>query len=297
MNPILDTHQHLWDLSRFQLPWVDGVDPLNRSFLVEDYLAAVEGLQVTGTVYMEVDVTPEQRYEEADYVSALSADDQQVMRAAVVAGRPGSDEFGEDIRRYSAAPHIRGVRQVLHGPDTPQGTCLQPEFVEDVRALGKAGLSFDVCLRPAEIADAVALAEACPDTLLILDHCGNAAPYMVAEQNTQIEQDNPFSHTAAQWLRDMETLGSKQNVVCKVSGIVARAQEGWSAQTLAPTVDHCLDAFGPDRVVFGGDWPVCTLGASYAEWATALRQIIASRPDEEQVKLLHDNAVRIYRLD
>ncbi|MDP7631625.1 MAG: amidohydrolase family protein, partial [Candidatus Latescibacteria bacterium] len=122
-------------------------------------------------------------------------------------------------------------------------------------------------------------------------------PYLVAEQNTQIEQDNPFSHTAAQWLRDMETLGSKQNVVCKVSGIVARAQEGWSAQTLAPTVDHCLDAFGPDRVVFGGDWPVCTLGASYAEWATALRQIIASRPDEEQVKLLHDNAVRIYCLD
>jgi len=297
MHPILDTHQHLWDLSRFQLPWVDGVDPLNRSFLVEDYLAAVEGLQVTGTVYMEVDVTPEQRYEEADYVSALSADDLQVMRAAVVAGRPGSDEFGEDIRRYSAARHIRGVRQVLHGPDTPQGTCLQPEFVEDVRALGKAGLSFDVCLRPAEIADAVALAEACPDTLLILDHCGNADPYLVAEQNTQIEQDNPFSHTAAQWLRDMETLGSKQNVVCKVSGIVARAQEGWSAQTLAPTVDHCLDAFGPDRVVFGGDWPVCTLGASYAEWATALRQIIASRPDEEQVKLLHDNAVRIYRLD
>jgi L-fuconolactonase len=297
MHPILDTHQHLWDLSRFQLPWVDDVESLNRSFLVEDYLAAVENLHVTGTVYMEVDVTPEQRYEEADFVSALCADDQQLMRAAVVGGRPGTADFAEDVQHYGKAPRIRGVRQVLHGPDTPQGTCLQPDFVDDVRALGQAGLSFDVCLRPAEIADGIKLAEACPDTLLILDHCGNADPYVVAENGDHIEAGNPFSHTAAQWQADMETLGAKENVVCKVSGIVARAHQGWTAETLAPTVDHCLDTFGPDRVVFGGDWPVCTLGATYAEWATALREIVSGRPEQDQLKLLHDNAVRLYRLD
>ena len=84
--------------------------------------------------------------------------------------------------------------------------------------------------------------------------------------------------------------------MCKVSGIVARVQEGWTAETLAPTVNHCLDCFGPDRVVFGGDWPVCTLGATYAEWAGALRQIISTRSDDEQRKLLYDNAARIYKV-
>ncbi len=296
MYPILDTHQHLWDLSRFELPWVAGVESLNRSFLVEHYLAAVDGLNVTGTVYMEVDVTPQQRHAEADYVSSLCADDKQLMRAAVVGGRPGTSDFDEDIRRYAAAPHIRGVRQVLHGPDTPQGTCLQADFVRDIQALGQVDLSFDICVRPAEISDAIKLAESCPDTLLIVDHCGNADPHVVADNTDQVEAGNPFSHTAAQWRRDMETLGKKSNVVCKISGIVARAQPGWSAATLAPTVDHCIDTFGPDRVVFGGDWPVCTLGATYAEWATALRQIVSSRPEQEQRKLLHDNAEGLYRL-
>ena len=82
----------------------------------------------------------------------------------------------------------------------------------------------------------------------------------------------------------------------QTSGIVARARPGWDAGTLAPTVEHCLAAFGPERAVFGGDWPVCNLGASFAEWAAALRQIIAARPEEEQRRLLHDNAVDFYRL-
>lgn len=296
MHPILDTHQHLWDLSRFDLPWVEGAGILNRSFLVEDYAAAVTGLGVAGTVYMEVDVSPDQSAAEADYVSSLCADETQLMRAAVVGGRPGQPGFDEVIQRYHDNPCIRGVRQVLHIPDTPAGTCLTSDCIDAVRALGRADLSFDVCLRPREIADAVALAEACPDTLLILDHCGNADPHTVATDGEEVDGDNPFSHGAAQWRADMERLGKKENVVCKISGIVARVQPGWSADSLAPVVDHCLDSFGPDRVVFGGDWPVCTLGATYAEWAGALRQIISSRPDEEQLKLLHDNAIRIYKL-
>ncbi|MBT4496444.1 MAG: amidohydrolase, partial [Gemmatimonadetes bacterium] len=84
MHPILDTHQHLWDLSRFDLPWVEGAGILNRSFLPEDYATAVEGLAVDGTVYMEVDVSPDQSAAEADYVSQLCADESQLMRAAVV---------------------------------------------------------------------------------------------------------------------------------------------------------------------------------------------------------------------
>jgi predicted TIM-barrel fold metal-dependent hydrolase len=93
----------------------------------------------------------------------------------------------------------------------------------------------------------------------------------------------------------MAALAHRSNVICKISGIVARATPGnWNAATLAPAINHCLDVFGPDRVIFGGDWPVCTLVASYQEWATALREIIAQRSESEQRKLLHDNAANFY---
>ena len=294
MIPIIDTHQHLWDLSRFRLPWLDEVEPLNRSFLPADYAAAAEGCGVERTVYMEVDVAPEQIAAEVDHVGRQCADPADPMAAAVVSGRPADPGFGDWVGRLRDEPHVRGVRRILHA-DAPPGTCLQDSFVDGVRRLGDAGLSFDLCMRPGELADAVTLAERCPGTLLILDHCGNADPNIVA--GAARPEEGPFGHTAGQWRDGISALGQRPNVVCKISGIVARVTEGWSADLLAPTVDHCLDAFPPDRVVFGGDWPVCTLGASLEEWVRALRRIIAPRSDEDQRALLHGNAARLYRLD
>ena len=294
MHPIIDTHQHLWDLSRFRLPWLDGVEPLNRSFLPADYAAAAEDCGVERTVYMEVDVAPEQIAAEVDHVGQLCADPADLMAASVVSGRPADPGFADWVGRLRDEPHVRGVRRILHA-DAPPGTCLQEAFVDGVRRLGDAGLSFDVCLRPGELDDAVTLSERCPGTLLILDHCGNADPDIVA--GTAGPEEGPFAHTAGQWRDGISALGQRTNVVCKISGIVARVTEGWSAELLAPTVDHCLDAFPPDRVVFGGDWPVCTLGASLGEWVQALRRIIASRSEEDQRALLHGNAARLYRLD
>ena len=90
-------------------------------------------------------------------------------------------------------------------------------------------------------------------------------------------------------------LASKKNVICKISGIVARApKDNWGPETLAPIINHCLDSFGPDRVIFGGDWPVCRLVASYKQWVDALKAVVADRPYDEQLKLFHDNAERLY---
>ena len=94
----------------------------------------------------------------------------------------------------------------------------------------------------------------------------------------------------------MEVLAGKKNVVCKISGIVARAPRGWTAADLAPIVNHCLQVFGPDRVMFGSDWPVCTRGATYRQWVQALKEIVQNRGEEEKRKLFHDNAVKFYGL-
>jgi L-fuconolactonase len=280
--PIVDTHQHLWDLSRFRLPWLAGAPKLDRSFLIEDYVRATEGLGVAASVYMEVDVDPSQQAAEADDVLELIRRGGTPMVGAVISGRPASEGFAAYLARYKDQRAIKGVRRVLHAAETPRGHCLEGRFIEGIRFLGRLGLSFDICMRPDELGDAAKLIDACPDTAFILDHCGNAGVR---------------TKDLAGWKDHIARIAERKNVVCKVSGIVASAAPGpWTADDLAPIVNHVLDRFGPDRVVFGGDWPVCTLAASYRQWVEALRGIVADRPLADRKKLFHDNAIRVYRL-
>jgi len=281
---IIDTHQHLWDLRRFRLPWVKEGTILGRSYLLSDYHAAAAGTGIEKTVYMEVDLERSQQRAEADFVVDCCRKPDTKMVAGVVSGRPAADEFKDYIAAIRNSPHIKGVRQVLHVSTTPLGYCLDPKFVRGIRLLGEHRLSFDLCMRPAELPDAGKLIDQCPDTRFILDHCGNAPVHTK-------ESDVP---DRTQWKRDMEQLALRKNLVCKVSGIVSSAKKGWAPDDLAPIVNHVLDTFGPDRVMFGGDWPVCLLGGTLAEWVNALKAVIASRPVEQQRKMLHDNAARVY---
>jgi predicted TIM-barrel fold metal-dependent hydrolase len=282
MYKIVDTHQHLWDLDRFRLPWTAGNPAMARNFSMHDYLTATAGIPIEKSVYLEVDVAADQQQAEADYIIELCRKGSGPLAAAVISGRPALEGFRAYIAPYKNHPHVRGVRQVLHGESTPAGYCLQKPFVESMRLLGELGLSFDICIRPGELTDAARLVESCPGTLFVLDHCGNA--------NLQAKDQSD-------WRRGMQAVARHKNVVGKVSGIIASAKPGhWSVDDLAPIVNHTLDVFGPDRVMFGGDWPVCNLGADYQQWYAALRAIVASRSESEQRRLFRDNALRHYRL-
>ncbi len=293
--PIVDTHQHLWDLSQLTLGWLKGApEVLTRNYGLAEYAAATEGLNVVQAVYMEVDVIPEHQRKEADALIAVCRSGKSPTVAAVISGRPDSDGFAEYIRSYSSAPEIRGVRQVLHAESAVRGLCLKPQFVASMKLLGELGLSFDLCMRPGELEDGVALAKQCPETRFIVDHCGNAAPAAFLPKSVR---KNPPEHDADQWRRDMSAFAACPNVICKISGVIAAAPSGVPfAESLAPIVNHCLDEFGPDRVVFGGDWPVCLLGGTYRDWVFSLRQIVADRPRVEREKLWSGNARRFYRL-
>ena len=182
---------------------------------------------------------------------------------------------------------------MLQVNSTPAGFCLRPQFVKSVQLLGDFGLSFDLCMRPMELSDGAKLARLCPGTRFIVDHCGNADPNAFLPNSQRREE--PW-HEVESWRNDMATLAGCDNVVCKISGIVARAPRDWEPDQLAPIINYCLDRFGPNRVMFGGDWPVCKLGASYRDWVLGLKEVIRNRPEEEQRKLLHDNAVGFYNL-
>jgi predicted TIM-barrel fold metal-dependent hydrolase len=290
MFPVVDTHQHLWNLDELKLSWVDKTTPegkiLGHNFTPKEYAEATRGLGVVKAVYMEVDVVPEEQQKEADYVSELCKSGKTATRAAVVSGRPGSDGFAAYARQFKDSKYVKGIRQVLHVKDTPAGYCLENPFVKGIQLLGDLGLSFDLCVRAAELPDVAKLVDKCPNTRFILDHCGNA----------------DLKHTPAQrdqWKKDMTEIAKRKNLVGKVSGFIASApaRGKWTLDDLAPIINHTLDSFGPDRVMFGGDWPVCLLGVEkYGDWLTALKTVVKDRSEDQQKKLFHDNAVKFYGL-
>lgn len=282
--PVIDTHQHLWDLSKFRLPWLEGegVESIKRDFLMADYLEATKGLHVEKAIYMEVDVAPEQQTAEAEYMFDLCARDDNPTVAVVVSGRPASAEFAGYIRKLAKSPYLKGVRQVLHGPSTPTGYCLQPQFVKSVQLLGDMGLRYDLVMRTGELHDGVKLVEQCPQTKFVIDHCGNMSVTSTDEA------------LRTSWKSAMSELAARPNTVCKISGIVVTANPKWTAADLAPNINFCLDTFGEDRVMFAGDWPVCTLRASFRQWIEALQEIVANRSREFRTKLFAGNAAKFY---
>ncbi len=289
MLPVIDTHQHLWDLTKLRLSWVktgDAANPLAAPHTPTEYAAATAGLNVVKAVYMEVAVVPEDLQKEADYVAGVCESKATPMVAAVIGGAVGTPAFAPYVTPYKGHKFVKGVRKTLHGDDTPPGHALTPAFVKDVQLLGELGLSFDLCVRPVELPDVAKLVAQCPGTRFILDHCGNASPKFT-----------PAELTA--WRKGMDALAAKANVVCKISGFIVNGnvkgnKGAYEAGDLAQIINGTIDAFGIDRVMFGGDWPVVTLATTYKNWLRLLQEVIANRPEGERRKILHDNAAKQY---
>lgn len=283
MIPVIDAHQHLWDIKKFKLPWLPTEGVLARSYSLSDYKQHTAGMNIAHTVYMEVDVDPTQQMEEALLVNGLSSDPMNGMKGAVVSGRPASEGFPAYVNNLVKLPAIRGVRQVLHVPTTSSGFCLSNSFVRGIRLLGNHDLSFDLCVKHGELGNVALLLDTCKDTRFVLDHCGN--PDLKEKDHTS-------------WKRGLEAVAKRNNVVCKISGFLASApgRGEWSIEQVAPIINHTMDVFGPDRVMFAGDWPVVLLAASYAEWLGAVRQVVSNRSEKDQRKLFYENAIQHYRL-
>jgi L-fuconolactonase len=293
--PIIDAHQHVWDLDRIRLPWLPPGGPISRSMVGSDYAQAAERLGIVKTIYAEVNADPADHHREAAYVLERIDDPTDPMAAAVIGGRPAEPGFERYIASFKDNPRIIGVRQILHIDLTPPGYCLSPSFIRGVQALGRYGKTFDLCLRPTELGDALQLVRACPETNFILDHCGYGDPF--AFMRSRPTNVAPL-HDVDQFRRDLDALGNERGVIgCKISGLLSRL-EGfrWTAEDIAPVIECCRQAFGPSRLLFGGDWPVCTAGGSLRAWVDAVRSCVSGWPEEQQRALFWENASRVYHV-
>jgi predicted TIM-barrel fold metal-dependent hydrolase len=283
---LIDPHFHIWDLGRFRLPWLDGAGPvLKRTFTLDDYRAAVAGLGVEKSVYVEVSVTPEQREDEARYAVGLCQGTGKPTSAVVVGGAPGTDGFETYIRKLGENRAVHGVRASI-----ARGGARDPGIVRDIRLLGKLALSFDLLWDGQNLGEAAELAGAAPQTTFVLDHCGNASTNWFAA--------GADPGAADRWKRGIELVAKQTNVACKISGVAESGpRESSTLERVAPVVNHCLDAFRADRVMFASNWPVCLKSVTIAGWVEMLKGITARRGRAFAEKLFHDNAAKWYRLD
>lgn len=278
---IVDTHQHLWDPERFRYFWLNSVPSLNRAFRMSDYLEATRGLNVLKSVHLEADVDEPFMMDETRSLLALADQPDNPLSGIVACGRPEKSDFRDYLDKIAGHPKLKGIRRVLHTQpdDVGQGEL----FVQNIGSLASYGLSCDVCVLARQLPIAIGLVSACPDVTFILDHCG------VPQVKEKILDP---------WRSHIAEIAKLPNVSCKVSGLVAYADPAaWTEDDLRPYIEHVISCFGWNRVLFGSDWPVCTLSASYRRWVEALQSITQSAGAANQKKLFHDNAVRVYRLD
>ncbi len=288
---IVDTHQHLWDLDLFSYVWLEtqpapgsltgGRPGLRRSFRMEDYLTATAGLGVEKSVHLEADVDEPYMLAETRHILALAEQPGNPLEAVVACARPESEGFRRYVDQIAGNPRLKGIRRILHTQADELGQ--SAAFRDNVRSLSQYGLSFDICVLARQLPIAIQLVEYCPEVSFILDHCG------VPQVKERVLDP---------WRDDMRRMAAFPNVVCKVSGIVAYAdQDHWTPEDLRPYVEHVIECFGWDRVMFGSDWPVCTLSASFRQWVEALSALIASAGESNRDKLFCENAIRVYRLN
>lgn len=278
--PIVDTHVHLWDPTYLSYPWLQNIPKLNKPYLLEDFKQATGSVQVDKIVFLQCECDFSQFMAEADWVTDLAAQDPRIEGIVPWAPLEKGEAARPDLDKLAENRLIKGVRRLLQSE--PVDFCLQPSFIEGVQALADFNLSFDICIYHRHLANVIQLVRQCPDVNFILDHIGKP------DIKNQLFEP---------WRTELKTLAQFPNVWCKVSGLVTEADpQNWTKEDLKPYIDHVVNCFGFDRVIYGSDWPVATLASEYPRWVETLLWAVEGCSEAELRKLFRENAIKFYKL-
>jgi L-fuconolactonase len=284
-NPIIDAHQHVWDPAVRPQPWLDSDEelaPLRRKFAVADLARVAAEAGVTSTVVVQTVTEPTETPE------LLALAHTGPLVAAVVGWTDMTHRgIADAIAELRAAPggeFLAGIRHPLLTEPDP-GWLARRDVLQGLAALAAAGLTFDLVLRPGQLASAVQAAADTPELVFVLDHLGNVDVTASPVQSADTVPDQA-------WAASFRALAALPNTVCKLSGILTQAP----VESLRPYFDLALACFGPRRLMFGSDWPVCTLQSSYRDVVTKAVALTASLSEPERAAILAGTARAVYRM-
>jgi len=277
----VDAHVHFWDPGRLRYAWLEGNPSIaGRHALPE--LRKDSGEHAAGqVVFVQAECDRDRFMDEVAWVESLALGEPAI--GAIVAFAPinRGAETARALDALARHPLVRGIRHLIQDDPDPD-LCRHPQFVEGVRGLGERGLCFELCVRQRDLPAAIDLVSACPGTRFVLDHAGK--PEIAAGRLDP-------------WRSNLRALAGFSNVVCKLSGLVTEAGAGaWNTDTLRPFVDHVFDCFGPERVLFGSDWPVVKLAATYGDWLACARGLVERLAPHAKEAVFAGNARRTYGL-
>jgi predicted TIM-barrel fold metal-dependent hydrolase len=289
--PFIETHHHLWELDRFKYDWLTDPGWDGHNALLGDYkmirstigapwrfFKEFYGQNVIGSVHVEAAYAGPDPVEETAWLEDVANEHGMPNALVVFCDIEKDDAEAELDRHLAASPRVRGVRIRAH-PDDPES----PAFKKGYAALGARGLSYELNASPGKLISGRDVAKANPDIQVILGHAG-----------FPVQRDADYFEL---WKREMSALGEAENVACKISGF-GMADNHWTIDSVRPYVLHCIEAFGVDRSMFGTNWPVDILYATYMEQVDTYRRIIAEAgfSRDDQAKMLHRNAQQFYRI-
>ena len=277
---IIDTHQHLIYPDRLAYSWCQGIPAFaGKPFRLEEYRAAAKGTGITGTLFMEVDVDEPQMKAEAEFFLELASRPESGIVGVLAAGRPEQENFPAHVESL-LHPKLKGLRRVLH--PHPDELSQAPLFARNLARLAQYRLTFDLCMLPRQLPLGAKLVRQLPDVQIVLDHCG-----IPDIKGGGLDP----------WRQHIRELAQFPNLACKISGVVAYCDpQRVDVKAVQPYVEHCIECFGWDRVLFGGDWPVCNLTSTLRRWVEMAKEMVRTESADRRRKFFAGNAERIYRL-
>lgn len=270
----LDAHQHFWSYDAAQYPWIPPGSPLHRSWLPDDLAVLQKPLGLDGSIAVQA----RQVVEESDWLLSL-ADKSANVKGVVGWVDLCSDRVEADLERLAKHPKFVGVRHVVQ-EEPDDDFMLGREFQRGISKLAAYGLTYDLLIYPKQLAAAIRLAENFPAQPFVLDHI--AKPPIKAG-------------TIEPWAKQIRRLAQLPNVHCKVSGMLTEADhQAWKPEQFRPYLDVVFDAFGPSRLMYGSDWPVCLFAGSYEQSFRLVDDYARGLSDHERVGLFGGNAAAFY---
>ena len=274
---IIDSHHHFWKYDPIEYDWIDdSMKVIRKDFLPENLKTTIQETGVDGVISVQA----RQSVEETDWLIGMAHQNEFIK--GVVGWIPLiQDDIDVYLEKYSDEKLLKGVRHVIQGEPDPE-FMIRKDFNHGISLLKKYRLTYDILIVERQLPNTIRFVDRHPEQIFVLDHI--AKPLIGRNE-------------LSPWKENIQELARRKNVNCKISGMVTEAgYQNWTPNQLQPYFEVILEAFGPDRLLFGSDWPVCLVATSYNSWMELVQKSISQLSESERVKIMGENTARIYQL-